>query len=182
MFMISCLLTVGGFVTGLLGRAGWSTVISITMILCLAPFGAWAILSLVGALIATATPVLPEVVPQRPEITVLALSSAPLAALWGGGWLRTRRSHRRLHRIAEAGPRGIIEEIDKLANHPGLAGHDWLNTHWSPLTQTQKMIWVSRHRTSIRALHRESAGLGIARLGRRAADRLASMQGTGEGR
>ncbi|WP_143040369.1 hypothetical protein [Albimonas donghaensis] len=172
MILISFLLAVSGFLTGLSGRRRWSVMVTSGMIACLVPFAAWSILMLAGGLITAAAPLLPKAFPHRPDITVLVLSSAPLAALWAGGWIRDRRSQLRLHRITTMDPRGFVEEIDRLANHPGLAGHDWLETRWSRWTQQQKRAWVSRRMTSLRALHRESAGLGFSRLGRRAADRL----------
>ena len=104
MILISIFLAVGGFLTGLSGRGRWSAMISSGMIACLVPFAAWSILMLVGSLIATAAPLLPKAFPDRIEVTVLALSSAPLAALWTGGWMRGRRSQLRLHRKRPASP------------------------------------------------------------------------------
>tara|TARA_Y100000815_G_scaffold267840_1_gene287920 strand:+ start:249 stop:797 length:549 start_codon:yes stop_codon:yes gene_type:complete len=175
MLVISVLLAAGGFWSGLIGRGWWATVISRALWLCLGPFSAWAILSLVGMLVSTAAPALPEIIPDSPEVAVLALSSVPLIGLGMGVAARHRRSHRRLAGLTDVTPQTFMMEIDKLAVLPGLANHRWLETHWSTWTPQQKRAWVSRRMTSLRALHRESAGLGISRLGGRAADRLNLM-------
>tara|TARA_Y100000815_G_scaffold261794_1_gene274490 strand:+ start:727 stop:1275 length:549 start_codon:yes stop_codon:yes gene_type:complete len=175
MILISCFLTVGGFVTGLLGRGRWASGASAGLVVGLVPFCAWAILSLAGALVSTAAPVLPEIIPDRPEVAVLALSSVPLIGLGMGVAARHRRSHRRLAVLTEVTPQTFVVEIDKLAALPGLANHRWLATCWSTWTPKEKRSWVSRRMPSLRALHRESAGMGFSRLGGRAADRLNLM-------
>ena len=108
-------------------------------------------------------------------LTRITLPYLPLLGLVSG---RRWNEHRRLRRLrvgTEMSAAALVFQIDALAQVPGVSEHSWLTNRWTSMSRAERLGWVSRRTNALATLHREAGGLGLARLGRRAADRLEQL-------
>lgn len=176
MVVLVLLVSVLGVLSGRWSHQRWGRVTGAILLVGCAPFAAWAVMEVVGNLIAGLASVFPEAAGGRPvEVTVAVASSLPLLGLVSG---RRWNEHRRLRRLrvgTEMSAAALVFQIDALAQVPGVSEHSWLTNRWTSMSRAERLGWVSRRTNALATLHREAGGLGLARLGRRAADRLEQL-------
>ena len=175
MIILSSSLLVLGFISGLTVRGRVAAGMTWLLGLIFAPLAAWAAVELVGAAVHALSTTYPGLLPARPAWAILVGSGMPLVGLWAGQTLRGRRSRLRIMATSAMSTAHIVREIDRLVALPGVRDHEWLSSRWAKMSGQEKNEWAGRRMHSLRTLHRESGGLGLVRLGRRAADRLADL-------
>ena len=176
MLILAFLVSLLGVASGRWSNQPWARVSGGLLLLVCATFEVWAVLKLVDDLVVGLVGAVPAVAENRPvEATVAVVSLLPLLGLFGGRRWSEHRRRRRFRLNIEHTVTSLVGQINALAQAPGVADHDWLAQRWSEMSGTERAAWVSRRINSVTSLHREAGGLGLARLGRRAVDRLAQM-------